>query len=456
LTLLGACAIPSPAGKVGKRKLAPDRGANETAEGDQRMKIAIVGTGIAGLTAAYHLYEQHDITVFEQNGYIGGHANTVAVRDGEREIGLDTGFIVYNETTYPHFTRLLKALHVPTQLSEMSFSVQCDCCALEYCGRSIRGLFARGDQLLRPRFYRMLWEVFRFNRLGAAALRAPIPADRTLGDFLRQHHFSREFVRHYVTPMASAIWSMSTADAGAFPLEFFLRFFANHGLLSVANQPAWRTITGGSRRYVAALTKPFADRIQLKRPVRSVRRHAGGVKLGFDGGATQSFDRLVLAAHADQALAMLTDPSDAEARALGALRYQQNEAVLHTDHRLLPRNRHAWASWNYHMVDCERIGSPLPMTYYLNCLQQLDATRPYCVTLNDSGCIRPECVIKRIPYEHPLFTADSLRAQAELNRLNGQRHTYFCGAYLGFGFHEDGAKAGLAAAEALTAGRAAA
>jgi uncharacterized protein len=223
----------------------------------------------------------------------------------------------------------------------------------------------------------------------------------------------------------------------------------------VTKQPAWRTITGGSRQYVATLTKPFADRIQLNRPVRSVRRHAGGVELGCDDG-TQSFDKVVLATHADQALAMLTDPSDAEARALGALRYQQNEAVLHTDHRLLPRNRHAWASWNYHMIDCERIDAPLPMTYYLNRLHDLDAAQQYCVTLNDSGRIRPECVIKRIPYEHPLFTADSLQAQAELNGLNGQRHTYYCGAYLGFGFHEDGAKAGLVAAEALTAGRAAA
>jgi len=420
------------------------------------MKIAIVGTGISGLTAAYHLCDSHDITVFEQNSYVGGHANTVVVRDGEREIGLDTGFIVYNEQTYPHFTRLLKALGVATQLSEMSFSVQCNGCALEYCGRSLRGLFARGDQFFRPRFYRMLWEILRFNRLGAEVLRRPIPAERTLGDFLCQHGFSREFVRHYVTPMASAIWSMSTADAGAFPLEFFLRFFANHGLLSVAKQPEWRAIAGGSRRYVRALTRPFADRIRLNWPVRWVRRHAGGVELGFDGGVRQSFDTLVLAAHADQALAMLTDPSDAEGRALSALRYQQNEAVLHTDHRLLPRNRRAWASWNYHMVDCERIDAPLPMTYYLNCLQRLEAERSYCVTLNDRGRIRPECVIERIPYEHPLFTSESLKAQAALKRLNGQRHTYYCGAYLGFGFHEDGARAGLAAAQALVAGRAAA
>ena len=270
------------------------------------MKIAIVGTGIAGLTAAYYLNPEHDVTVYEQGDHVGGHANTVVLQAGDSEIGLDTGFLVYNETTYPNFTRLLKELDVATQPSEMSFSVQCRRCTLEYSARSVRGLFARADQLFRPRFHRMLLEVLRFNRLGLAALETPPDLRQTLGGFLHQHRFSRDFVRHYVIPMASAIWSATTANSEGFPLLFFLRFFAHHGLLSVNQQPVWRTITGGSRRYVSALTRNFGDRIHLRRPVRSVRRHARGVELGFaivrDGGDTVALDRHVLeVGHCDAA-----------------------------------------------------------------------------------------------------------------------------------------------------------
>jgi predicted NAD/FAD-binding protein len=420
------------------------------------MKVAIVGSGIAGLTAAHYLHPQHDITVFEQAAHIGGHANTVAVREGDRELALDTGFLVYNERTYPNFTRLLRELRVATQPSSMSFSVQCVRCKLEYCSHTLRGLFARRDQIFRPRFHRMLFEIWRFNRLGAAWLRSPHREAMTLGGFLRRNGLSREFVRHYVTPMASAIWSATTADTEKLPLEFFLRFFDNHGLLSLSNQPEWRTISGGSREYVRALTQRFATRIHVDRPVRTLRRLPEGVRVTTGDGATLAFDKVVVATHSDQALRLLADPSPEEAQALRRLRYQQNDAVLHTDRRLLPRTRSAWASWNYHMESCERLESAVPMTYYLNSLQALDSPIPYCVTLNDRGRIQPDKIIRRIAYEHPVYTLESLEAQRRLKALSGMRHTYYCGAYLGFGFHEDGVNAGLDVVRSVAASRAAA
>lgn len=420
------------------------------------MKIAIIGTGVSGLVAAYYLHPDHDITVFEQNDYVGGHSNTVVVTEHDREVALDTGFLVYNERTYPCFTRLLRELRVASQPSEMSFSVRCRRCAVEYCGQSLRGVFARTDQLFRPRFHRMLFEILRFNRAGAAWLRGPRTTEMTLGSFLRSHGFSRDFVHHYITPMASAIWSSTTADSARLPLEFFLRFFDNHGLLAVNGQPAWRTITGGSRQYVRALTQRFADRIHLRRPVRHVRRRMDGVELSFDGGTVQAFDKVILAAHSNQVLRLLADPDQEETRALRALPYQANEAVLHTDARMLPRHRSAWAAWNYHMDDCERVEAALPMTYYLNRLQSIDSPVNYCVTLNDRGTIARDRIIRRIPYEHPVFTPTSLAAQHQLRQLSGQRHTFYCGAYLGFGFHEDGVRSALDVVRSLETGREAA
>jgi predicted NAD/FAD-binding protein len=420
------------------------------------MNIAIIGSGVAGLTAAHYLHSEHEITIFEQNRHAGGHANTVVVEEGERELALDTGFLVYNERTYPNFTRLLRELNVATQPSNMSFSVQCQRCRIEYCTHTLRGLFARRDQILRPRFHRMLLEVWRFNRLATAWLHGPRSEDTTLGAFLHSRRLSREFTRHYITPMASAIWSATTADAERLPLEFFLRFFDNHGLLSVNEQPQWRTITGGSREYVRALTRPFADRIYLNRGVRQVRRTSGGAELITSDGSVHAFDKVVIATHSDQALRLLADPSAAEVRTLGLLRYRSNEAVLHTDHRLLPRKRTAWASWNYHMDDCERLEAPLPMTYYLNSLQAIDSPVPYCITLNDDGRIAPQAILRRIPYEHPVYTPATVRAQQQLEDMNGRQHTYYCGAYLGHGFHEDGVNAGLGVVRSLAAGRVAA
>jgi predicted NAD/FAD-binding protein len=418
------------------------------------MRIAIVGTGIAGLTAAHHLRREHEITVFERHGQAGGHANTIVVDDGGRELGLDTGFLVYNERTYPNFTRLLRELNVATQPSEMSFSVHCTACATEYSSRGLGGVFARRDQLLRPSFHHMLGEIARFNRRARAALAAG-RLTGTLGDFLREHRFSRELVRHYAAPMVGAIWSSTTASAAGMPLSLFLRFFAHHGLLSVRGQPQWRTITGGSHRYVQTLTAGFRDRIRLRTPVRQVRRLRDGIELRT-AGTVERFDKVVVAAHADEALALLADPSDAERGVLATLCYQENEAVVHTDRSVLPRSRRAWASWNYHTDDCARTGEPVRMTYHLNRLQHFSAAADYCVTLNDSGRIAADRIIHRIRYAHPCYGADTPAAQRRLQELNGERHTYYCGAYLANGFHEDGVVAGLAVVRSLAAARQAA
>lgn len=420
------------------------------------MRIAIVGTGIAGLTAARHLHRQHDLAVFERAAHVGGHANTVSVIDRGRELGLDTGFLVYNEETYPNFTRLLRELDVPTQPSEMSFSVQCKRCRVEYGLHSLRSLFARPDQIVRPRFHRMLFEIMRFNRLGRAWLASPPRATQSLGEFVTANNLSADFLRHYIRPMVSAIWSASTDDAERLPLDFFLRFFDNHGLLTAAGQPLWRTVTGGSRQYVHALTRPFADRIRTGCAVDAVRRTELGVEIKPAGSDWLRFDRVIIATHSDQALRLLLDPDPTEAAALGALRYQRNDAVLHTDASVLPRNRNAWASWNYHMGDCNQLGQAVPVTYFLNRLQRLDTPTPYCVTLNDAGRVDPARVIQSIPYEHPVYTATSLAAQTALRDRNGTRHTYFCGAYFGSGFHEDGVRAGLDVACTLDAQRQAA
>lgn len=408
------------------------------------MKIAIVGSGVSGLVAARALHGRHAITVFEKDDYVGGHANTVVVREGQHTIGLDTGFLVYNERTYPRFTQLLSDLGVRTQPSEMSFSVQCRRCRIVYGSGSARSLFARPSAALRPTFLRMLVDVARFNRLGRHAL-AEGTTDGTLGEFLRRHRISETCVRHYVTPMAGAIWSSSAAGVERFALTSFLTFLDNHGLLGLTGQPQWRTITGGSRAYVAALIQPFADRVRLHCPVSGIQRLPHAVEVRCANGTHERFDKVVIATHADQALALLTDPSGPERSALAALRYQSNEAVLHSDPGPLPIQRHAWSSWNHHMDDCREVDRPVTVTYYLNRLQRLDSAREYFVTLNDDR-IAAEHILARIPYQHPIFDNNTVAAQARLRALNGDRHTYFAGAYLGHGFHEDGVNAGLAVA----------
>ena len=420
------------------------------------MKIAIVGTGISGLTAAHRLAVDHDVTVFEKHHYAGGHSNTIAVEENGKELGLDTGFIVYNERTYPNFTRLLAELGVRTQTSEMSFSASCRRCAIEYSGSGLRGLFANPNHLFRPAHYRMLFDILRFNREGPAALDDARLKDVTLGEFLRARRYSDGFARHYILPMGGAIWSADLATFEEFPLLYFLRFFQNHGLLSVNDHPEWRTVSGGSRSYVAAITAGLRDRLRLSTPVRAIRRGPKAVELTLEDGSKLNFDRVVIATHSNQALRLLADPSEAERRSLDAIRYQPNEAVLHTDARMLPQRRRAWASWNVHLHDCTRRGAPLSMTYSLNHLQRLTTATRYCVTLNDHGSIDAGSILRRIDYDHPVYTHATLAAQQTIAALNGERGTFYCGAYLGYGFHEDGVRSALEVVRELGEARAAA
>ncbi len=418
------------------------------------MKIAIVGTGISGLVAAYLLQREHDIVVFESNTYVGGHTHTVPVEWEGATYPVDTGFIVFNDWTYPHFLRLLQRLGVASQPSAMSFSVRCDATGLEYNGTSINALFAQRRNLFRPSFYRMIRDVLRFNRI-APGLLARVDVQTTLGGYLHAGRYSEEFIRHYLIPMGAAIWSASTDDVRAMPIRFFVQFFHNHGMLSVDQRPVWRVVRGGSYRYVEALTAGFRDRIRTQTPVRSIGRTATGVMVTSDerlpDGQVQRrverFDHVILAVHSDQALELLEQPTPVERDILGAIPYQHNEAVLHTDTALLPRRRLAWASWNYHLSACPT--DPVAVTYHMNQLQGLQAPAEFCVTLNRTHAIDPAKVLRRIGYHHPRFTAAAVEAQARHGEISGRHRTSYCGAYWTYGFHEDGVNSGLAVCRAL-------
>ncbi len=414
------------------------------------MRIAIIGGGIAGLYTAHCLHPRCDIQVFEAGPHAGGHSNTVEVAmDGQR-LAIDTGFIVYNERNYPHFSALLRELGVATQPGDMSFSFRCLQRGLEYRGdNTFDAIFAQRRNLLRPSFLRMITGILRFNR-AAPALLASEP-DLSLGDYLARHGFRGPVVDDYLLPMAGAIWSAEPARILAFPARAFGRFFQNHGLLQVEGRPQWRTVTGGSREYVRALTRPFRDRLHVNAPVEQVERQPGHVVVKARGRPAQAFDQVVFACHSDQALAILGAGATAAERAvLGAIGWQANDAVLHTDTRLLPRRRRAWASWNYHRDPATPAGR-VAVTYNLTHLQSLPTRRQFLVTLNDGDRIDPATVIHRETYQHPLFDAAALRAQARHGEVNGQQRTYFAGAYWGYGFHEDGVRSALAVYDALRA-----
>ena len=419
------------------------------------MKLAIVGTGIAGMTAAHVLHRDHDLTIFEAGSHIGGHTNTVDVNLQGTTYAIDTGFIVFNDWTYPNFMALLDRLGVASQPSDMSFSVRCEETGLEYNGTTLNSLFAQRLNLLRPSFYRMIRDILRFNRESLELLDEPGPGP-SLGAYLEQNRYSPTFIRQYIVPMAGAIWSAGRATMQEFPARYLVQFFKNHGMLSVDARPTWRVVTGGSRQYVECLVRPFRDRIRLQSPVESVTRYADRVEVrGCDPRGihrTESFDGVLLACHSDQALALLADPSPLEKEILGAIRYQPNEAVLHIDRSLLPRRRLAWAAWNYHLV-------PNPpdhalVTYHMNRLQGLSAPYDFCVTLNRTEAIDPTTILKRITYHHPVFSPEAIAAQQRHGEINGCRRTWYCGAYWGFGFHEDGVKSAMTACQALTAGHA--
>jgi uncharacterized protein len=406
------------------------------------MKIAVIGTGIAGNVAARQLCRDHDITVFEANDYVGGHTHTVDVDLDGQHYAIDTGFIVYNDRTYPGFIRLIDELGVASQPTEMSFSVSCPRSGLEYNGSSLNGLFAQRRNLLRPSFQRMILDILRFNR-DALALLQTADESQTLGEYLRRHSYSDAFINHYLIPMGAAIWSAEPATVGEFPAQFFVRFFNHHGLLRISDRPQWRVIRGGSRGYVEPLITGFRERIRLRTPVRQLIRHPGHVELRCAGTAPEMFDCVFIATHSDQALGMLADPSAAEQALLSAIPYQHNDVVLHTDERLLPRRRRAWAAWNYHLPADPQL--PVAVTYHMNTLQGIDSHHQFLVTLNAADRIDHSRVLGRFLYHHPVFLPGSVQAQARVQSINGQLRTFYCGAYWGNGFHEDGVQSALTA-----------
>ncbi|HTU97409.1 MAG TPA: FAD-dependent oxidoreductase [Solirubrobacteraceae bacterium] len=405
-----------------------------------------MGAGVSGLVTAHLLAPRHEVTVFEGAGYAGGHTHTVRVDTADETHHVDTGFIVFNDRNYPNFERLLNRLDVATQPSLMSFGVSDGRGDFEYTGASPNGLFAKRAHLVTPWFHRMVADMARFNRAARALLHGGAgDTGPSLGHWLEQQRFSRPFIDRLIVPQASAVWSADPRQMWTFPARFLVEFFDNHGMLSFRDRPRWRTVTGGSARYVDALLERFSGRVRLRTPVDAVRRRDGGVLVTPRGGDAEPFDEVVLATHSDQALGLLTDASDLEHRLLGAIPYQANEAVLHTDTAILPRRRRAWASWNYHLSDapCGRT----TVTYDMNRLQALRAEQQFCVTLNRTADIAPEHVIRTIRYAHPVYTPEGLAAQQRVAEISGREHTHFCGAYWGWGFHEDGVVSALRVAE---------
>jgi predicted NAD/FAD-binding protein len=403
------------------------------------VRVAVVGAGVSGLGAAYLLSRAHDVEVFERSDEAGGHVHTVA-HDG---LQLDTGFMVFNERNYPRLVRLFSELGVKTQDSEMSFSVGCQRCALEWSGRRP---FAQPLNAVSPRFLHFLAEVGRWLRTAKHALDDGSCGDGTLAAFVADRGYSRRFREHFLVPLASALWSTAPERALDFPARYAIRFFNQHGMLGFGRF-GWKTVSGGSRAYVSSLCERL--RVHTGLGVRELRRSPDGVVLRTDDGLERSFDKAVVATHADQALALLGDPSDEERRVLASFGYTRNQAVLHSDPSLLPRRRAARASWNFARNDC-RVSNGLPtVTYYLNRLQRLETDRDYCVTLNRGDEIPDEHVIARMQYDHPVYTAGSLEAQDALARLSGPRHTLYAGAHHGYGFHEDGLASGVRAAALL-------
>ena len=409
------------------------------------MKIAIVGTGISGLVAAHLLQREHELTVYEAGSRIGGHSNTVRVDFEDETHWVDTGFIVFNDRNYPRFEALLAELGVATQPSHMSFSVSDGQGGFEYSGTP-RGIFARPSHLLSPSFLGMLRDWRRFNR-EARALIGMNGTAPSLGAWLEQKGFSQHFVERLIVPQASAVWSSDPEQMWDFPASFMAEFFDNHGMFSLRDRPRWRTVSGGSISYVEAIAAPWCDRVRLQAPVRRIERLTDGVRIEAEGCESEEFDQVLIATHSDQALALLADPSEAEREVLGAIPYQRNEAVLHTDASLLPRRRAAWSSWNFHLAAEPARGTTV--TYWMNNLQRLRSEHQLLVTLNRGEEIDSGKVLRRFSYEHPVYTAKGVAAQARHGEISGARNTHFCGAYWGWGFHEDGVLSAIRACERI-------
>ncbi len=408
-------------------------------------RIAIIGSGIAGLGSAHLLHRYFDVTLFEQNAYTGGHTNTVTVPEvgTGRPLPIDTGFMVFNYETYPQLTRLFSALEVPVKKTEMSFSVRHEESGLEFAGSSLNHLFCQRRNLLRPRFLRMLLAVDRFNREAVAALDDPAFAEMSLGDYVKLRRYGEDFFNLYLVPMSSAVWSTPPDRMLAFPARTLLRFFHNHGFLGLHTQHQWWTVDGGAQQYVQRLTAPWRDRIRHHAKVVRVRRAPDGVHVTTADGAVERFDKAIMAAHGHESLALLADPTPAESRLLREFQYQPNTATLHTDASVMPRTALAWSAWNYTLGRDATTGGLDPATHYwMNRLQGVSDRENYFVSINGAARIAPEKILRTIPCEHPLFTLGAIRAQAEIPALNeaaaGASETYFCGAWTRYGFHEDG------------------
>jgi len=405
------------------------------------MKIAIIGGGISGMVAAYLLNQDHDITLFEANDYLGGHTHTVDVQKEGNSYAVDTGFIVFNEKTYPNFCRLLDQLDVPYQPSTMTFSVKCEKTRLEYSPHTLNTFFGQRKNLISPPFYRMIYDILRFrSKLDRLALEE---SESALGDYLAKNGYSGRFIDYFVIPLASSLWSADPKEVYNFPLQTFVLFFKNHGFLETSHPIEWKVIKGGSRQYVEKIIVPYADKIRLSTAVRKVSRHKDHVDLITDQGESDRFDHVVMAVHSDQALKMLADPSPVEKEILGTIPYQENTTTLHTDSTVLPERQQLWSSWNY-LIPREEINRAI-LTYNMNRLQTIKAPVTFCVTLNKASGIDERQVLGNYVYHHPVYLIHSPMAQKRHEEISGKNRTHYCGAYWGYGFHEDGVNSALAA-----------
>lgn len=412
------------------------------------MKIAIIGSGISGLTCAYLLQRKHEITLFESAPRIGGHTATMQIQEGNKLLAIDTGFIVFNDWTYPNFIRLMDELGVASSPTEMSFSVSCQRTGLEYGGSNLNTLFAQRRNLFNLPYLGMLKDIMRFNKEAIVDLESGLLKEGvTLGEYLKEKGYGERFASHYLIPMGSAIWSSTLDEMMDFPLVFFVRFFKNHGLLSIKNRPQWRVIKGGSSAYLTPLIRNFHERIRLNAKIQKVERLLDSVALHFTNGTVEEYDQVVFACHSDEALALLSDASEQENEILSAIPYRNNDVVLHTDTSLLPKAELAWSSWNYHLG--KEQDKPATLSYNMNILQGFQSEKTYVVTLNQTDLIDPQSIIGRYQYAHPTFTLKGMEAQARWQEINGNNNTWFCGAYWRNGFHEDGCWSGVRVANSL-------